>query len=135
MHDYSLIVRAPELDLLPACEKLGIAFLPYFPLASGLLTGKYAKGQPAPAGSRLEFWTPRPSFALNDDNLERVRSFADFANARGRTILELAMSWLAARPEIATVIAGATTPEQVRENAVAAGWKLTGEELAEIDKL
>ena len=135
MHDYSLIVRTPEMELLPACQRLGIAFLPYFPLASGLFTGKYAKGRPAPVGSRLEFWTPRPSFALSDDNLERVQSFRDFANARGRTILELAVSWLAARPEIASVIAGATTPEQVRENAAAAGWKLTPEERAEIDKL
>ena len=135
MHDYSLIVRAPEEELLPACRRLGIAFLPYFPLASGLLTGKYTKGRPAPAGSRLEFWTPRPSFALNDDNLERVQSLADFANVRGRTILELAMSWLAGRPEIASVIAGATTAEQVRENATAAGWKLSSEERTEIDEL
>lgn len=135
MHDYSLIVRAPEKELLPACERLGIAFLPYFPLASGLLTGKYVKGQPAPEGSRLEFWTPRPAFALSDDNLDRVQGFTDFATARGHTIVELAMSWLAARPEIASVIAGATTPGQVRENAAAASWKLSAEDLAEIDKL
>ena len=135
MHDYSLLVRAPEEELLPACERLGVAFLPYFPLASGLLTGKYAKGQPAPAGSRLAFWTPRPAFVLSDDNLDRVQSLTDFAAAKGHTLLELAMSWLAARPQIASVIAGATTPEQVRENAAAAGWKISGDELAEIDKL
>jgi len=135
MHDYSLLVRVPEAELLPACEQLGIAFLPYFPLASGLLTGKYVKGEAPPVGSRLEFWTPRPSFALTDETLDRVQSFTDFATARGHTMIELAMSWLAARPEVATVVAGATTPEQARENAAAAGWKLTPEDLAEINKI
>jgi aryl-alcohol dehydrogenase-like predicted oxidoreductase len=99
------------------------------------LTGKYVQGEPAPEGSRLEFWTPRPTFTLSDENFNRIRAFTDFATARGRTIIELAMSWLASRPGIATVVAGATTPDQVRENASAADWKLTAEDLDEVAQL
>ena len=135
MHDYNLLERTPEKDLIPACQRLGTAFLPYFPLASGLLTGKYVKGEPPPAGSRLAFWTPRPYLALTDETLDRVQAFADFAEARGHTLLELAMSWLVNRAEVASVVAGATTPEQVRANAAAAGWKLSDAELAEIDDI
>lgn len=134
-NDYSLLVREPEKELLPAVDAHGVAFLPYFPLASGLLTGKYSKGQPAPEGSRMAFWTPRPHFALSDETMDRVERLSEFARSRGHTLLELAFSWLAARSEVASVIAGATSPEQVRENAAATDWALTEEDLAEIDKL
>ena len=134
-NEYSLLHREPEADVLPACEKHGAAFLPYFPLASGLLTGKYTKGEAPPEGTRLAFWQPRKHLNLSDATLERVERLSEFARSRGHGLLELAMSWLAARPAVASVIAGATSPEQVRSNAGAAGWSLTGEEIAELDQI
>lgn len=130
---YSLLHREPERDVLPKCERLGLAFLPYFPLANGLLTGKYRQGQPAPEGSRLS--GGRGANALTDQNLGRVESLIQLAESRGHTILELAVSWLLTRPAVASVIAGATRPEQVRSNAAAAGWRLTVDELARIDAI
>jgi aryl-alcohol dehydrogenase-like predicted oxidoreductase len=134
-NEYSLLHREPEADVLPACEKHGVAFLPYFPLASGLLTGKYTKGEAPPEGTRLAFWQPRKHLNLSDATLERVERLSEFARSRGHGLLELAMSWLAARPAVASVIAGATSPEQVRSNAGAAGWSLTREEIAELDQI
>lgn len=133
-NEYSLLHRDPEESVLPECEREGIAFLPYFPLASGLLTGKYRKGRPAPEGSRI---SGGGSFAelLSEENLSVVESLARFAESRGRTILELAFSWLLARPAVASVIAGATSPEQAKNNAAATGWKLTDEELAEVEAI
>ncbi len=121
---YNLLERDVEDEILPLCRELGIGFVPYFPLASGVLTGKYRRGEPAPAGSRLE---SRPE-AWTEDRLERVEALESFAEQRGHTLLELAVGALASRPEVASVIAGATTPEQVRANAAAA-WKLTSDEL------
>ena len=110
-----------------------MAFLPYFPLASGLLTGKYEPGKGAPKDSRLSLsWTSR---FRTEKNVRVAESLKAFAAARGHTLLELAMSWLATRPRVASVIAGATSPEQVRANAAAANWSLTQEELAEISRL
>ena len=130
-NDYSLLQREPEAEVLPACERLGIAFVPYFPLASGLLTGKYQKGQPPPEGTRLAQWG-----APSDDKLEIVERLAAFASARGHTITELALSWLAGRSEVASLIAGATKPEQVRTNAAATtAWELTDDERAEVDAI
>jgi aryl-alcohol dehydrogenase-like predicted oxidoreductase len=130
---YSLLHREPEKDVLPECERLGLAFLPYFPLANGLLTGKYRRGQPAPEGSRgRDGWGPK---VFTDQNLALVESLTQFAASRGHTILELAMSWLTARPVVASVIAGAKSPEQVRANAAAAGWRLTAEELAGVEAI
>jgi aryl-alcohol dehydrogenase-like predicted oxidoreductase len=134
-NEYSLLHREPEADVLPACEKHGVAFLPYFPLASGLLTGKYTKGEAPPEGTRLAFWQPRKHLNLSDATLERVERLSEFARSRGHGLLELAMSWLAARPAVASVIAGATSPEQVRSNAGAAGWSLTREEIAELEQI
>lgn len=134
-NEYSLLHREPEVEVLPACERLGLSFLPYFPLASGLLTGKYSRGKDAPEGSRLAFWQPRDHLNLEDETLARVEAFDDFARERGHTLLELAMSWLLARQGVASVIAGATSPEQVRSNAGAATWQLTAEDLAELDRL
>jgi aryl-alcohol dehydrogenase-like predicted oxidoreductase len=132
-NEYSLLHREPERTVLPACERLEMAFLPYFPLASGLLTGKYEPGKAAPNDSRLSLsWTAR---FTTEENVRIAEALKAFAAARGHTLLELAISWLAARPRVASVIAGATSPEQVRANAAAMNLPLTREELAEIDRL
>jgi aryl-alcohol dehydrogenase-like predicted oxidoreductase len=132
-NEYSLLHREPEPSVLPASERLGMAFLPYFPLASGLLTGKYEPGKGAPEDSRLSLsWTAR---FRTETNVRIAEALKAFATARGHTLLELAFSWLATRPAVASVIAGATSPEQVRANAAAANWSLTQEELADIDRL
>jgi aryl-alcohol dehydrogenase-like predicted oxidoreductase len=125
---YNLLERDAENDVMPRCAELGVAFIPYFPLASGLLTGKYRRGEPPPAGSRLESRRE----ALSDEAFDRVERLDEFASARGRTLLELAIAGLASQPAVASVIAGATTPEQVRQNAAAAEWELSEEELAEL---
>jgi aryl-alcohol dehydrogenase-like predicted oxidoreductase len=134
-NEYSLLQRAPEAEVLPECERLGLAFLPYFPLASGLLTGKYRLGVPPPEGTRLTTGAGGGGAVLGERSLARVEALARFAEARGRTLLELAFSWLLSRRPVASVIAGATSPAQVRANAAAAGWALTGDELATVDAL
>src|SRR5262245_34992346 len=132
-NEFSLLHREPEREVLPACSRLGLAFLPYFPLASGLLTGKYARGKGAPEGSRLALsWTARFTTPKNVATAEALQAFAA---RRGHTLLELAMSWLTAYPAVASVIAGATSPDQVRANAAAVNWRLTPADLAEIDRL
>ncbi|MET0397296.1 MAG: aldo/keto reductase [Longimicrobiaceae bacterium] len=133
-NEYSLLHREPEAEVLPECERLGLAFLPYFPLASGLLTGKYRRDRAAPQGTRITEGSWR-SDVLTDENLERVEGLIGWAESRGRTVLELAFSWLLARPAVASVIAGATSAAQVRSNAAAAGWALTDAELAEVDAI
>jgi aryl-alcohol dehydrogenase-like predicted oxidoreductase len=129
-NEYSLLHREPERDVLPECERAGLAFIPYFPLASGLLTGKYRQGQNAPAGSRLQ--SRRGDRLLTERNLAILEELIEFSESRGHTILELAFSWLLTRPAVASVIAGATSPEQLKSNAGAAGWKLNDAELAEV---
>jgi aryl-alcohol dehydrogenase-like predicted oxidoreductase len=132
-NEYSLFHRAPESDVLPECRKSGIAFIPYFPLANGLLTGKYRKGQPLPENSRgKDAFGPS---VFTDRNLDVVESLLRFAALHGRSLLELAVSWLAAQDPVASVIAGAKTPEQAKMNAGAAGWRLTKAELAEVDEI
>jgi aryl-alcohol dehydrogenase-like predicted oxidoreductase len=132
-NEYSLLHREPEGSVLPACQRLALGFLPYFPLASGLLTGKYDPREGAPKGSRLaQSWTSR---FTSDRNVRIAEALKAFAAARGHTLLELAFSWLASRPQVASVIAGATSPEQVRANAAALNWSLTPGELAEIEVL
>ena len=133
-NEYSLLKREPEAGVLAECERAGIAFLPYFPLASGLLTGKYRRGQAAPAGSRLAA-SPNAANQLNERNLAIIEELFQFTEAHGHTILELAVSWLLARPLVASVIAGATRPEQVHANAGAAAWRLTAAQLAEVDRI
>ena len=133
-NQYSLMHREPEAEVLPECRRLGIAFLPYFPLASGLLTGKYHKGQPVPEGTRIQPGG-RWDKALSDESLGKVEALRAFAESRGHTLLELAFSWLAAHTEVGSVIAGATKPEQVQANARAVDWKLSPGEMAEIDKI
>ncbi len=131
---YSLLARGIERELMPAIAKHRLALLPYFPLASGMLSGKYRLGRPLPAGTRLA--NPRYSDrVLNEKNLRIVEGLEQFCVARGRTLLQLAFGWLLAKPVVASVIAGASTPEQVRQNASATGWELTPDELAEADRL
>ena len=132
-NEYSLLHREPETDVLPECVRTGVGFLPYFPLANGLLTGKYRKGQPFPDSSRAkDSFGPKVFTAAN---LERAEALTAFAESRRHSLLELAFSWLAARPEVCSVIAGAKTPEQVRANSTAASWKLTAADLAELDRI
>jgi len=133
---YNLLNREPEQDIVPACERRGLAFLPYFPLASGLLTGKYRKGQPLPEGARLTAYPEdRRKHFLNERTIDIVERLEAFASAREHTLLDIAMSWLAAKEAIASVIAGATKPEQVRANAAAVGWKLGDAERKEVDEI
>jgi len=132
-NEYSLVHREPEKSVLSACDRLGLAFLPYFPLASGLLTGKYDPATGAPKDSRLSLsWTSR---FTNEKNVQIAEALKSFAAARNHTLLELAFSWLASRPRVASVIAGATSPEQIRANAAAVNWTLTRQDLAEIDRV
>lgn len=133
-NQYSLLHREPERGVLAECERLGIAFIPFFPLASGLLTGKYHKGAPLPTGTRIAN-TPRYASLLTDENLDRVEALRRFAASRGHSLLDLAFSWLLAHPVVASVIAGATKPEQVRANVAAATWQLGAADLEAVDDL
>lgn len=133
--EFSLVHRAPETELLPAARKLGFGLLPYFPLASGLLTGKYRRNSPLPAGTRLAKTQRLADRYLTERNWEVAEKLGDFVESHGRSMLELAFSWLLAQSPVASVIAGATRPEQVEQNVKAGDWKLTAEELAEIDRI
>ena len=128
---WSLLEREVESEVLPAARHFGLGVLPYFPLANGLLTGKVRRGQAPPAGSRL---ASRPGY-VTDDKLDRVEALIAWAAERGRTVLEVAVGALAARDGCACVIAGATTPEQVKANAAAAEWVPSAEELADLDRI
>jgi len=130
-NDYSLLKRDAEAEVLPECARIGVAFLPYFPLANGLLTGKYRTGKTFPDGSRgKDAFGPK---VFTPENIERVEALIAFAESRDHSLLELAFSWLAAHPEVSSVIAGAKTPEQIRANSRAASWRLTARDLAELD--
>ncbi|CAD5286445.1 Predicted oxidoreductase [Bosea sp. 62] len=133
--EYSLLVRGAEKELIPAISHFGMGLLPYFPLANGLLTGKYQRGAPMPVGARMTREAQRAGEVLTETNWARTEKLAAFCDARGKTLLELAFSWLAAQPVVSSVIAGATKPEQVAANVKAADWVLTPEELAEIDAI
>lgn len=133
---YSLLERTPEADVIPEIERLGMSFVPYFPLASGMLTGKYTRGEAAPEGTRLAAWGDRAGAFLSDDRFDVVEQLDAYARDHGHTLPELALSWVAGAPTVASVIAGATSPEQVRANAAATvAWQLTPEERAEIDAI
>ncbi|HEU0146694.1 MAG TPA: aldo/keto reductase [Bradyrhizobium sp.] len=133
--EYSLVVRDIEKHLLPAAQEYNLGLLPFFPLASGLLTGKYKRGSTPPEQTRFAT-TPRLRERYvtphNEDIVEKLEAFA---TARGHTMLELAFSWLAQRPQVASVIAGATRPEQIQQNVKAIAWTLNAEEMAEIDRI
>lgn len=132
---YNLLNRADEVEVIPLCDELGIAYLPYFPLASGLLTGKYRRGEEPPEGTRLQRWGGRASGALTDENFDKVDALTAWAESRGHTILDLAFAWLIAQPAVASVIAGATKVSQVHANAAAGRWALTAHEVAEVNSL
>jgi aryl-alcohol dehydrogenase-like predicted oxidoreductase len=130
-NQYSLLRREAEEELLPTCERLGIGVLPYFPLASGLLTGKYRRGEPRPRGTRL---SDREA-VFTDETFDRLEALEEFATERRLTLLQVAIGGLLAQPAISSVIAGATKPEQVRANVEAAEWEATPEDLAELNSL
>ena len=130
---YSWLQRGIETDLVPALEHYGIGLLPYFPLASGLLTGKYRRGEPVPEGSRVQAWNMEA--ALNDRTFDVVERLEAFAADRAITLLDVAIGGLLAQPAVSSVIAGATSPEQVAANVKAGEWRPTAEDLAEIDRI
>jgi aryl-alcohol dehydrogenase-like predicted oxidoreductase len=132
-NQYSLLDRRIEREVIPACERFGVGMLPYFPLASGFLTGKYRRGSELPEGTRLALMKPMAKQVVTEHNFDILEKLEEFARRREHTIVELAMSWLACQPTVASVIAGATRPEQVTENVKACGWKLLPEELKEVD--
>jgi aryl-alcohol dehydrogenase-like predicted oxidoreductase len=133
-NEWSLLNRRVEHDLVPACAEYNVGVLPYFPLASGLLTGKYKRGEDGPSGARLSAG-PMADRMLTDANFDKVEKLEAFAQGRGHSVLELAFGWLASQPTVASVIAGATSPEQVKSNVAAGNWHLTAEEMAEVDQL
>ena len=133
--EYSLVNRAIERELVPAVEKSGMGLLPYFPLASGLLSGKYKKGAEVPGNTRFGRMKPLGDRYMTEDNWRIVDELTKFCEARGHTLLELAFSWLVSHPWLSSVIAGATRPEQLEQNAKAASWKLTKDDLAEVDRI
>jgi aryl-alcohol dehydrogenase-like predicted oxidoreductase len=132
-NEYSLLRRRIEADLVPALQRYGLGLLPFFPLASGLLTGKYRRGQGAPEGSRIKFWN-RES-VLTDATFDVLEKLEAFALERSATLLDVAIGGLAAKPAVASVIAGATSPEQVAANVRAGRWSPTAEDIAEIDRI
>jgi aryl-alcohol dehydrogenase-like predicted oxidoreductase len=134
--EYSLLARETvEGQLSAAAQKYGLGILPFFPLASGALTGKYRRNQAKPQNARLSGESPLAGRFLSDGSLDIIERLIAFSEKRGHTILELAFSWLLARPQVASVIAGATKPEQIEANAKAAEWALTAEETAEVDSI
>jgi aryl-alcohol dehydrogenase-like predicted oxidoreductase len=132
--EYSMLHREPEEVVLEECERLGMAFLPFFPLKSGLLTGKYRKGQPIPNNTRVAKYE-RYRKLLTEENLDKVEALVEYAESRGHTILELAFGWLLAHHPVVSVIAGASSAQQLRANADAANWRPGAAELREIDAL
>jgi aryl-alcohol dehydrogenase-like predicted oxidoreductase len=137
---YNLLQRDIEKELLPACEQYGVGLLPYFPLYRGFLTGKYRPDQPPPPDARMAPDAPfmdhaRSAATLTPRNFEALLKLERFAEERGHTMVELAFSWLASHPVIGSIIAGASRPEQVEENARAADWRLTPQEMQEVDEL
>jgi aryl-alcohol dehydrogenase-like predicted oxidoreductase len=133
--EYSLLVRDIEREVVPELRRHGMGLLPYFPLASGLLTGKYKREEAIPAGTRMAVMKRLADRYMTDANWTKVEALEAFCAERGRSMLKLAFSWLVSRPCIASVIAGATRPEQIEQNVHAVNWKLSADELAEIDRI
>jgi aryl-alcohol dehydrogenase-like predicted oxidoreductase len=133
--EYSLVQRKPDADLIPAMRQYRLGLLPYFPLASGLLTGKYRRNVAMPKDARLTNTQRLADRYLSDRNWDLVERLEGFASARGHSLLELAFSWLLAQDRVASVIAGATRPEQLEANATAGLWRLTSEDLVAIDQI
>ncbi|MEO8524234.1 MAG: aldo/keto reductase [Caldimonas sp.] len=133
--EYSLMMRDPDKERIAAMQAYGIGLLPYFPLASGMLSGRYKRGAAVPEGSRLKKVERFASHFLTDRNFDVLEQLEAFCASRGRNTIELAFSWLAGRPTVSSIIAGASTPEQLEYNMNAVGWKLSAEELEEIDRI
>ena len=133
--ELSLLVREAERELIPAMKAHGLGLLPYFPLASGMLTGKYKRGAVQPAGARLSYMPDLAERYFTDANWAKVDKLEAFCAARGKTMVELAFSWLGAQAAVSSVIAGATKPEQIEQNIAAASWALSTDDLAEIDRI
>jgi aryl-alcohol dehydrogenase-like predicted oxidoreductase len=133
--EYSLLARGIEAAVLPKLAELGLGLVPFFPIAGGALSGKYRKGQAAIPEGRLNTGSGYSERFLGEARFAKVEALAAFAEARGRGLLELAMSWLAGRPQVASIITGATRPEQLDQNVKAVGWKLSAADLAEIDRI
>ncbi len=131
----NLLYRIPEEEVLPYCDAAGVGFLPYFPLASGLLSGKYQAGEAPPEGTRLAAMGDAAASQLSDERLAKVAALDTLAAKEGHTVLELAFAWLLAHPSVSSVIAGATKPEQVTANVAASSWTLTPEVLAQVDAI
>lgn len=133
---YSILNRAAEPDVLAECERSGIALVPFQPLYNGLLSGKYKAGQPAPANSRIGSKDPKAqAIIFSERNLRIVGELTDYAQRRGRTLLELAYGWLLSHPAIPSIIAGVSSPEQVASNAASTGWALSAAEITDIDRI
>lgn len=134
-NEYNLLDRRIERELVPACQEYGLGILPYFPLASGFLSGKYRQGEKPPEGTRIAAWGARGEEILSERNFAILSGLERFAEERGKTVLDVAIGWLASQPCVPSVIAGATKPEQVEQNVKAAEWRLTPEEMSEIDAI
>ena len=134
-NQFSLLERKVEFEVLPACEHFGLGFLPFFPLASGLLSGTYRRGEAPPEGTRLAAWGSRGAAALSAKNFDKVEKLEAWAAERGHNLLELAFAWLLGHEVVSSVIAGATSAEQVKTNAATGGWELTPEEVKEVGEL
>jgi aryl-alcohol dehydrogenase-like predicted oxidoreductase len=133
--EYSMLKRAIEKELLPCCKRYNLGILPYFPLASGFLTGKYKRGQQAAAGTRFSVQKQRAETILTPENFDVLEKLEAFAAARSHPLVELAFAWLLAHPQVSSVIAGATAPEQIIANAKAADWHLSAVEMQELDDI
>lgn len=134
-NQYNLLDRRIERELVPACDAYGLGVLPYFPLASGFLTGKYRQGEAPPEGTRLAVGSGMADRVLTEGNFQTLVKLEAFTESAGHSMVDLAIGWLASQPHVSSVIAGATKPEQVEQNVRAAEWKLTAEELAEVDQI
>jgi aryl-alcohol dehydrogenase-like predicted oxidoreductase len=134
-NQYNVLHRDPEDGVLAECDRTGMAFLPYFPLAMGLLSGKFRSGQPLPQGTRLASMGDAAARQLTEERLNQVERLDDVARGEGHTVLDLAFGWLLSRPAVASVIAGATKPEQINGNAAAGAWRPSAEVLAAVDTI
>ena len=134
-NQYNILYREPEDGVLEECDRTGMAFLPYFPLASGLLTGKYRAGQPLPEGSRLTNMGDAAASQLSEDRLAKAAALDELARGEGHSVLDLAFGWLLSRPAVASVIAGATRPEQIAANVAGGEWRPSEEVLARVDAI
>ena len=132
---YNILDRGIEAEILPACRRYGLGILPYYPLASGFLTGKYGPGDTPPEGTRLHFFPNIAERHLTEEKFASLGRLQEFARQRGHSTLELAIAWLLANPQVSSVISGASTAEQVRQNVVAAEWQLTPEDINELDAI